>query len=466
MKKGFVNSFIAGLYDVRYGEHYQKIIQYFVPELVSAFLLYSLPFWVDAYFISCLHSTSSYATAGVTNTLLHLITKAAEAFSVGTLILTGQHNGAHDFRQAGRTLTNSFWISFIIGVFLSVFIYFGAPWILWFLNVSDDISAVGIPYLQFRAIGILFTFLYFAFVGFLRGIKNTKTPMQIFAIGSVVFIIFDYGFIFGHGGLPAYGLNGSAFATLVQYAVMVLLALAYCLTVPDVRKYAIQLFTGIDIWQIKEIIILSWPVAIDKSILAIAYIWLCKMMGTMGTNVVAAFTVVRDMERFAFLPAVALAQIVTFLVSNDIGAHNWRGAKSNIKKVFLLAVTMVFLILLVFSLIPRWIVQIFDHQGDFTVFAAHVFPAVSVLVFFDLLQLILAGALRGAANVRIVMWARILFLCYFVPVSYALSLIPMRYDVKFIIIYSSFYIGNALMSVVYAYWFRSGLWKKTAEVPE
>ena len=45
--------------------------------------------WLDAYFIGYLQSTSAYATVSVTNAFLHWIMKAAEAFLVGTIILTG-----------------------------------------------------------------------------------------------------------------------------------------------------------------------------------------------------------------------------------------------------------------------------------------------------------------------------------------------------------------------------------------
>ena len=212
---------------------------------------------------------------------------------------------------------------------------------------------------------------------------------------------------------------------------------------------------------------LSWPLIIDKSALAVSYIWLTKMINPMGTNVVAAFCVVRNMEKFAFLPAIAFAQVITFLVSNDIGAGNWHGVKSNIKKVIFAAMCMMLVILLVFMLCPRSIVQLFDRKDDFTVFAVHVFPIVSIFIFCDLFQVILAGALRGAANVKIVMIVRVaVLLGYFVPTSYFLAQLQLQDDIKFILIYSSFYLGNAIMSCGYLYHFRSDRWKKYAGVSD
>ena len=82
-------------------------------------------------------------------------------------------------------------------------------------------------------------------------------------------------------------------------------------------------------------------------------------------------------------------------------------------------------------------------------------------MFFDLLQLVLSGALRGAGNVKLVMTVRLL-VCgfYFLPVSYILSQLAIEdTTLKLVLIYGSFYIGNALMSIVYINRFRGEDWK-------
>ena len=165
------------------------------------------------------------------------------------------------------------------------------------------------------------------------------------------------------------------------------------------------------------------------------------------------------------MPAIAFAQVITFLVSNDIGAHRYAGVKSNIKKVLFASICMVFAILVLFSLFPEPIVRLFDQRGDFTMFSAHVFPVVSIFLVCDIFQVILAGALRGAANVKYVMMTRVIvFSLFFVPISYAIAQVPLRPDIKFILIYGSFYLTNAIASAAYLYQFRSDKWKKNAGV--
>lgn len=464
MKKGLVASYIAGITDTVHGESYNRIIRYFIPEVIASFLLYSIPSWLDGYFIGFLESTAVYGTLGATNNFLHLIFKIAEAFAVGTIVLSGNNNGRGDYPNAGRTLRDAFWVTCIVGSVIAAALYIFAP-VIYAWYVPAELVALGVPFLRLRALSVWLMFMFFAFTGFLRGVKNTKTPMYILIAGVSLFLFFDYGLILGNFGFPQLGLEGSAYASIIQYAFMLLAVIAYVLWHDKYAKYKINLF-GVfsDKPQWKELLKLSFPVMLDKATLAFAYIWLCKMMKPMGATGVAAFCVIKDMERFALVPAIAFAQIVTFLVSNDYGIQNWQGIKSNIKKIILLTGSMVFTILMIFSWFAPTIIALFDRKGEFTELAARVFPVLTILVLFDVLQLILSGALRGAGNVRLVMTVRLFVCaCYFIPISFLLShLVIEDIAVKLVLIYGSFYIGNALMNIVYINRFRGEDWKGAA----
>lgn len=460
MKKTLIASYIHGITDAQYGERYSTIFGYFFPEFITAFLLYSVPFWIEAYWIGMLQSTSTYGTLGATSQLIHFIIKVAEALSVGTISMVGRYNGMADFERAGEVLRDAFWSTVIIGGLMSGFLYFGAYWIYYFY-VPVEMIPIGVPYLRMRAINVFLMFVFLAIVGFLRGIKNTKAPMFIFILGLVVLLPIDYALIFGVWGLPCLGLQGCAVASIVQYVVMLLAALWFVCRDVSVKKYAINLF-DFNVQNMKRLVKITWPMVLDKASMAFAYIWLCWMMRPLGTAAIATFTVLKDIERFSLVPAIACAQVITFLVSNDYGVQDWVGIKSNIKKVMFMASCMVFAILLFFSLNATAIIRLFDKKGDFTYLAATALPILSILVFFDLLQLVLSGALRGATNVNIVMLSRLAIIGgYFMPMSYALSRLPIENTlIRIVLIYGSFYIGNALMGVIYINRFRGQAWKE------
>lgn len=456
-----MRSYLAGLSDTVHGERYDRIIRFFIPEFITSLLLYSMPIILDAYFIGSLKSTTMYSALGATNNLMNFIIKISEALSVGTVILVGCHNGKNDYAGAGNILRDAFWMTLLVGSFIAGTLFCGAH-IIYTWYVPAELVSLSVPFLRLRAMGVLCMFVFMAFVGFLRGIKNTHVPMKIFLAGTVVFLIADYILIYGALGFEPMGLQGSALASVIQYLFMLIVIICYIACSKKNHHYIRHLFSIFgDLKGIMRLLSISWFMIIDKATMALAYIWLLRMMKPMGECGVATFCVVNDLQRFTFLPAIACAQIITFLVSNDLGKGNWQSVKTNIKKVTFLASILVFLLLCIVSWWPITFMQLFDKKGDFTHMAAAAFPLLSVLVFFDLVQLILAGALRGAGNVKTVLWVR-LVICfgYFVPVSYIIAYhMPIENILlKFILIYGTFYSGNAIMSLIYIRKFRSGQW--------
>lgn len=462
-KKSLVSSYIAGITD-HAGERYQTILGYFWPELVTAFLVSSVLNIIDASMIGHLKSTTMYATLGVAATIFLFLNKMAEGLSVGTVILCGQRNGMRNYAGVGRAAMSAFWVTIVVGGVISTFLYFGAGMLFNFLHVPDKMVVAGTAFVRLRVVSVFLFFVYMALIGFLRGIKNTRAPMFFFILGGVTFVFFDYVLIFGHFGFPALELMGSAVASIIQNFVMLVAMVIYILRDRHMRQYSIEFFRSFDLRAARDIVKLSCPVILDKALLAAAKIWLVRLIAPMGKVALASFAVIRDMEQFAFVPAVAFASVITLLVSNDYGAGNWLGIKSNVKKVLFMASGLVFTILLCFAICPEVVIGFFDAKGAFVLFAATVFPAISVMVLFDLLQVILAGALRGAANVRVVLLTRLLVcLGVFVPLSYWFSVLPIsNILVKFTLIYGSFYLSDGVMSVVYIWWFRRDSWRSSA----
>jgi putative MATE family efflux protein len=460
MQQSLLKSFIGGIKEPR-GEKLSALVRYFLPELVTNTLIYSLPILIDAKFISLLSSTPTFAALAASNTFLNLILKLAEAVSVGTVILVGVHNGAKEYEKAGDSLRDAFWITVACGLSFGTILWLGAPALYTWYGLAPEVIQLSVPFMRLRAVGVALMFIFFGCVGFLRGIKDTRTPMRLYILGTIVFLCVDYPLIFGTPWTQGFGLNGSAMATITQYGVMLCAAVWYIMRSPVVARYKINLLQNISsVSEVVRLIRMTIPVLIDKATMAASYVWLCKIMASVGTCGVAAFYTIKEMERLVLVPAVASAQVITFLVSNSIGAGHWDVVRANIKKVLFITLVVVFVLITISLIFPKAIISFFDRKGDFTCLAAQALPILSIMGIFDVLQLVLAGALRGAGDVNMVMFTR-LVICigFFGPVSWFCSYIPVDSEfMRFMLIYSSFYCGSALMSLVYIYRFRSGGW--------
>lgn len=449
---------------------FKKLFDYFLPELVTATLLYIGLEIIDFRFVACTNVALCNAAQLPSMMLLHLLTKVAEGFSVGMVIMCGQFNGAHEYHHTGKTVTNAFWVTALTGGIIALALYCGAPTIYAFYELPKEMSDLGVPFLKTRALGVFFSFIYFALIGFLRGIKNTKAPMGLFLGGALVFLFFDYALIFGKWGFPELGLQGSALATVIQYGTMLVGAIIYILTAREHRKYAINLFTSLHWPGIKELVNLSWPVMIDKASIALLPLWLTKMLGAAAAAASMAnshalfdsYAVIKIMDRVSILPAVAFAQVITFLVSNDYKIHHFAAIKSNIKKVLLCSAILVGFFTIMFNIKPLLFLSILNKAKAYNEFIGYSLPYLALLMLFDVLQLILSAALRGAGDVQVVMWARMVITgLFFIPFAFVISLLPLEnLLVKFILLYGSVHLSYAFMALIYIIRLKSGLWKK------
>jgi len=183
MKQGLLKSFSAGIVDREHGEQYGSIFRYLIPELITALLIYSLPYWIDSFFISQLDATA-YPTVGGVNNLIHFFVKLAEGFSVGTVIVSGQLCGKQEYDRVGQAFRSFFWSTAVFAAVVAIALYIGAPSVLRWYGFPEDMIVQGMPFLRLRTVSIVFIFLFLVCVGFLRGVKNTRVPMLIYIAGS------------------------------------------------------------------------------------------------------------------------------------------------------------------------------------------------------------------------------------------------------------------------------------------
>ena len=445
------------------GDSVKDILWYWLPELISLMILVVLPPIIDSYLISNTQSLVSYGAVATITNVLYMLVRMAESIPIALIAVVGRFNGAQNYEKCGEELGVAFWTTFLIGFVQFVLILFFARSIYEWLNVPQAMISVGVPFLRLKSFGILLTFIMLGFIGFMRAVKNTHMPMMINVIGILTFIFFDYALILGKWGFPKLDIYGSAVATILQYTVTNGIAIGYILLKKDFKKYFnVMFFWFFDVKRAYYLLNLSWPILIDKTVFAAAYVWLSKMTSDLGPHAIATYDVVKNLERFAFLPAMAFASVITFLVSNRLGLQDPDGASSSIKKVLLLTGLMVSALTIFMCFNAHYLVGCFDPQNQFTQFAVKTLFMVSIFSVFDYVQVILAGALRGACDVKAVMWGR-LFTCivFFIPVSYLFHRLPISSTLlKFNLIYGSYYLMMGVMSIIFLARAKSHKWQR------
>jgi len=428
-------------------EPWLNIIRLALPETISAMLLVFLPIAFDLYFVSSLKHTISYQALGISTNVLHLLLKTSEAISISVSTKIGFYNGAENYKMAGHFIINSLFAAIILGSLQIILILLGVNLYLSWIGASLAIVPFARSFLQIQSIAILFSFIFMSLIGFFRGIKNTFVPLCANILGVVVFLLFDYILIFGKFGAPAMGLQGSAIASVLRYLFACVFLLAY-LYYSDIRKsYLKNVRIKIDSKAISQIIVFALPVMIDKSVIAVAYMWLYKLIIPLSAYALLAMEVIKNFERLVFVPVHALAQVTNTLLSNNLGEGNFGAAWQNLRRTLFAAIIVVTCLLLFLAFNAKQLVAIFDPQNLFRDEATFVLRCVSGLVILDACQVIFAAALRTFGHVYTVMATRILFfLLFYLPASLLLNLAPcIEAPYKLLMFYGFFYLTIAMI---------------------
>ena len=143
----------------------------------------------------------------------------------GTTTLVAYHRGADEPEVCGEICLHALFVAAVGGIAVSILGILSAAQLYLWMGAAPGVLAEGSAYFRIRIAGTPFTFLFFATVGFLRGIQDTRTPMVIAFVINGLNLVLDYIFIYGGLGLSPMGLQGAGIAMLVSQV----LAGAICL---------------------------------------------------------------------------------------------------------------------------------------------------------------------------------------------------------------------------------------------
>lgn len=212
-------------------------------------------------------------------------------------------------------------------------------------------------------------------------------------------IALNWVFIFGHLGAPAMGVEGSAVATVVGRWAMfaALLGLAW----PVLRRY---------LWPVRRevfapgplgrVLWVAVPIGFQQVLEVGAFATVGLLMGTFGTDQVAAHQVAIQLAALTFMVPVGISTAGAVRVGHAIGAGDAPRARSAARVAFACGAGFMACTALVFLSMPAWLARRFTGDAVVIGIAALLIPVAGVFQVFDGVQAVAAGVLRGIGDTR------------------------------------------------------------------
>lgn len=259
------------------------------------------------------------------------------AFGVGATAIVARSIGARRFRRANRTAGTALAGAFLVGMGVAAMLYLFAPQVVIWAGLKGLAAQYGQDFLRIMVITISLQTAAQIGMASLRGAGDTFRPMLITMAVVLVNTLTSASFGLGLFGLPAWGIKGIAFGTMLAYLVggcatllvlfagwsKVRLSLRHLRPAPHVLFRVLRIglpswLEGMLLWTGQFLIVMF---VINPNDLAI---------GVPGTTMAAHNAVLR-IESIAFLPGFGFGIAASALVGQYLGARRpeeaWRAAR-------------------------------------------------------------------------------------------------------------------------------------------
>ena len=368
--------------------------------------------------------TTELAAASFAINVFHIGMLFGLGITLGLTPLVGQSFSARNKRNTASWFKNGvlvyFAASIVLSIFMSVLVLFMNR-----MGQSDEVVQKAIPYYLIQVSSLVPLMLFFSVKQFFEGIGNTKIAMVITIGANLLNIGLNYVLIYGEMGFPALGLNGAGYATLISRIIMPIVFVLIILKQKDFKGYLTDaLHSGFEKLKIRRIISIGLPIGLQMVIEILAFSLGAIMLGWISKESLAGHQVAISMASMTYMISFGLASGTTIRVSHAFGEHDLKEVKHAVFASLHMVIAFMSLMGILFVLLRNQVPLLFTSDPAVIKVAAGLLIVGAFFQIFDGIQVVLLGALRGIADVRIPMFMA--FFSYIVvslPISYLLAFV-------------------------------------------
>ncbi len=155
------------------------------------------------------------AAVGNSGTVTAVFVQLATGLSLGGSVVAAQYFGAGKPERIRACAVTSVLLSAAAGLVSSATVWFGAERFLILINTPAGLVEMGARYLRLYFLGCLPIFIYNSFGGIFTALGDSRTPLWILVVSSLLNIGMDLLFILVFG----WGVEGAALATALSQTV-------------------------------------------------------------------------------------------------------------------------------------------------------------------------------------------------------------------------------------------------------
>lgn len=287
---------------------------------------------IDAVVVAKIDPTSVSAVASLSQ-IQHLLSSLGSGIAAGGGIIVARYFGAGNMERARRNSNQTIALStIIIALLLGLCIPLANP-IMRLSRVPEKLIEIGTSYFIIQILNLAFVFYNSVFIAMQKAKGNTKIMLWLNILVMIIKLVLSFLFVWV---MKLENIMWVAVATMIGQAVMFFVLLAMMLDKKNVFIIKLSEFK-LKTDDVKEIISISFPIFLGKFIFSFGKVSVNGMCETYGPLVVGALGVSNNMCGLATTPLNSFEEGTSTIISQNIGAGNYKRAIDTFKRSFVMA---------------------------------------------------------------------------------------------------------------------------------
>ena len=344
--------------DMTQGNPTKLVIKFIIPLLIGNIFqqLYSM---IDTIIVGKYVGTQALAGVGSTGAINFFILGFAMGMTSGFSVPIAQSFGSNDYSRLRHFVAMSGYLTVIAGIIMTILSTIGLGPLLTITKTPEDIYHYAYSYMIIILGGLLTNMAYNMTASILRALGDSKTPLYFLIISSFLNIILDLVFIL----IFNMGVSGAALATIISQGISALLCIFYMYKKFDILKMEKQ-----DVIYNKKsakfLLNIGFPMAFQYSVIATGSILLQSAVNSLGTIVVASYTVCCRIEQLAIQPFTTLGIASTTYTGQNLGAGRLDRIKDGMKKMTIIGIILALICSVLIYVFNTPLINLFISEGD------------------------------------------------------------------------------------------------------
>lgn len=387
---------------------WKQILIFFFPILIGAFFqqLYNT---FDAAIVGKFAGKEALASVGGSSgQILNFIFSFFMGLSTGATVIIAQHYGAKEEKKIDDALHTAYTFALIGGIILGIVGIIVARPFLILLKTPSNLLASSTMYVRVLMGGLVLTLIYNIGSGILRAIGDSKRPLYILMVCSIINVTLDLFFV----RTLQLGVLGAAIATDISQGISALLVTWLLMKKTAGMRLSFARL-HINLKMLKRILRIGLPTAIAGSMFSVSNMIVQSTLNARGVNVIAAWTAYGRIDGLWWMINQAFSVSITTFVGQNFGAGKWERIRKATKEVLAMEITTALLLGSLVVLGAPYLLLLFTKDPDVIRIGIDMSKDIAQFYWVFAISEILGATLRAENYVMISTATNIIGVCIY-----------------------------------------------------